>query len=137
MSAPAPVTRAVMLERDGHRCVSCLATTHLEAQHRAVVGMGGSKVRPLIAEVVTACTIHNELYEGIMQAEALRFGWKVPTWVRDRELTVDVPVFFRPERTWFQLSTDGRRKRISEFDAMVMMHAVYGDLYDDEKGLVA
>jgi hypothetical protein len=126
VSDPTPVTRAVTYERDGH----------LQYQHRAAVGMGGSKIRPLLVDGLTSCAICNPAYEHELQAQALRFGWKVPSWVRDRGLVGDVPVYYLPERTWYRLRYDGRRIRISQMRAMQMMHDVYGDSYDEEKGLV-
>jgi hypothetical protein len=123
-----------MLERDLHRCVVCGATVQLEAQHRRAVGMGGSKLLPLIADLVTACSVHNAAFEADLQADALRFGWKVRSWVLFPEL---VPVFYRRERRWCRLSVEGVRFRVTEVLAMQMMQDVYGDAYDVEKGLVA
>jgi hypothetical protein len=137
VSDPTPATRAVTYERDGHRCVSCGAWVHLQYQHRAAVGMGGSKVRPLFVDGLTSCATCNPAYEHALQAKALRFGWKVPQWVRERGRVADVPVYYLLERTWCRLLTDGRRIRITRAAAMQLMHEVYGESYDDEKGLVA
>lgn len=137
MSDPTPATRAVTYERDGHRCVSCGAWVQLQYQHRAAVGMGGSKIRPLFVDGLTSCAICNPAYEHELQAQALRFGWKVPSWVRDRDRMADVPVYYLLERTWCRLRLDGGRVRISRARAMQLMHEVYGESYDEEKGLVA
>jgi len=134
MTAPTPVVRAVMLERDAHRCVKCGIRHRLEAQHRRAVGMGGSKVRPLYADLVTACSVHNEEFEHTGQAEALRYGWKVARWVKQPE---EVPVYYWLERVWCRLLTDGTRVRVTYAEAMEMMTAVYGDQYVIGKGLVA
>ena len=133
MSAPTPVVRAVTYERDGHRCVSCGATVHLQYQHRRAVGMGGSEVRPRLEDGVTSCATCNPEYERELQTKALQFGWKVPRWVKNPER---VPVFFWMERTWYVLMVEGTRKRVSASLAMAMMREVYGDAYVEEKGLV-
>lgn len=134
MSIPTPVVRAVTYERDGHRCVSCGVRTSLQYQHRRAVGMGGSKIPPKLADGVTTCGLCNPAYEAGLQQSALRFGWKVKAWVKHPEL---VPVYFLLERTWCELTTDGRRLRVSQVRAMEMMTAVYGEQYDEEKGLAA
>lgn len=134
MTAPAPVTRAVMLERDLHRCYVCGVLVSLEAQHRQAVGMGGSKIRPLVFEVITLCTVHNSAAEAELQGQALRYGWKVQKWVKDCTL---VPVFDLWGRQWFRLTVEGLRLPIGWPTAMEMMRAVYGGAYDEEKGLVS
>ncbi|GAB3605327.1 hypothetical protein GCM10027413_07360 [Conyzicola nivalis] len=68
-------------ERDGRRCVSCGAGAHLHYQHRAAVGIGGSKVRPPVAEGLTSCETCNPAYEPALQLQAWRFGWKMSPWV--------------------------------------------------------
>lgn len=134
MSDPIPVVRAVTYERDLHRCCSCGTVTRLQYQHRRVVGMGGSKERPSFQDGVTSCALCNPAYESTMQRQALRFGWKVRSWVQRPEL---VPVWFVLDRSWFTLTTDGRRVPVTRVRAMEMMHDVYGDAYDEEKGLIA
>ena len=133
MSDPTPVVRAVTYERDGHRCVSCGARV-LQYQHRRAVGMGGSKIRPRLEDGLTSCGICNPAYEGRLQAAALRYGWKVKSWVKSPEL---VPVFYPLEHNWYELTAEGQRLRISQARAMEMMTAVYGEQYDETKGLVA
>lgn len=134
MAEPTPVVRAVTYERDSHRCVSCGATSNLQYQHRQATGMGGSKVRPHFVEGVTSCAFCNEAYEHTLQMVALKYGWKVRSWVAD---CASVPVYFIKERTWFRLTREGTRVRLSRAEAMRMMHEVYGVQYDEEKGLVA
>jgi hypothetical protein len=137
MSDPTPVTRAVTYERDNHRCATCGTIRNLQYQHRAAVGAGGSKIRPGLVDGITSCAICNPAYEGRLQAMALRYGWKVRSWVRDRDLMGDVPVYYLVERKWYQLTAEGERKHITTQRAMWLMHAVYGDQYDPEKGLAA
>lgn len=134
MSAPTPVVRAVMLERDANRCVRCGHLHRLEAQHRQAVGMGGSKVRPTLVELVTACSSCNARFEADLQTQALRSGWKVARWVSDPSL---VPVHYAFERAWFVLGAEGTRERVTLEKAMEMMRAVYGAAYSYKEGVPA
>lgn len=125
MSAPAPVVRAVVYERDGHRCISCGATRNLSFQHRQAVGMGGSKRLPSLVEGLTACMPCNAAYEAHLSDQALRYGWKVPRWVTDCSL---VPVF---DQQWFRLDRDGWRIPIGWPTAVALMRDAYGPEYED------
>ncbi|MEF2979065.1 HNH endonuclease [Subtercola sp. YIM 133946] len=122
MTAPTPATRAALLERDGHRCIVCGAITRLEAQHRQAVGMGGSKRRPTLVELVAACTVHNNAFEAEMQEYAIEHGYKVRKWVKDCAL---VPVFYPRDLAWFRLE-DNRRIQITVREAQQMFDEVYG-----------
>ena len=133
MSDPTPVTRAVTYERDGHRYLSCGSRLNLQYQHRAAVCMGGRKIQPLLVEGVTSCANCNPQDEDVLQAEALRCGWKIRKCVSD---AARVPVFYPLDKTWFMLTGEGMRIRITTAEAMSMMHDVYGTEYDDKKGLV-
>lgn len=135
---PTPIVRAHTYERDGERCCSCGARTGLQYQHRDAVGMGGSKIRPLLEEGVTSCSVCNPAYEGALQHVALKYGWKVRGWVKGRFETLSVvPVYYLLERTWYRLTRDGLRVPVSKAEAMAMMHEVYGEQYDEELGLIA
>lgn len=129
MVAPSAGVRAVTYERDGHRCVSCGATTHLEYQHRKRVGSGGSKIRPGLPDGVTSCSWCNAGYEGDGQADALRYGWKVRSWVDD---AARVPVWYVTDRAWYVLKKDGLRHRVPLHVATEMMVEVYGLAYLEE-----
>lgn len=129
MTAPSAKVRKVMLARDGGRCIVCGRQTDLEAQHRAAVGMGGSKAVPLIYELLTLCAEHNARAEGDLQRRALACGWKVRRWVADQSL---VPVYVVWARTWFRLTREGLRVPVGDADAAVMMRSVYGDEWDEE-----
>lgn len=131
MADPSPATRTVTYERDRHRCVACGSQRHLTYQHRQAVGMGGSDIRPKLYEGVTACAHHNERFEGDLQQDALRLGWKVRKWVKDCSL---VPVYYVSDRSWYRLDRHGERHRISREVAVNMMRDVYGDGYVLQEG---
>ena len=132
MADPTPAVRAVVYERDDEQCVSCGARQGLQFQHRQATGMGGSKVRPTLVQGLTSCQSCNPAYEAALQGSALRFGWKVRSWVRDCS---SVPVYYLLERTWYQLVSDGSRVRLAPARAVRMMRKVYGDSYAVEEGL--
>lgn len=123
---PTPVVRAVTYERDEHRCASCGAMVLLQWQHRRATGMGGTSYRPRIEDGLTSCATCNPAYESYLQKLALRFGWKVRSWVKRPE---EVPVYVVWERTWYVLLVDSRRVRITAAEAIAMMREVYGDEY--------
>ena len=130
MSRPTPVVWAVVKERDWQQCVSCGRREGLEFQHRRVEGMGGRKVAPKHEEGLTTCALCNPKYEGEWQRKALRLGWKIRTWVADQGRAGEVPVFYPAERSWWQLEGPVR-VRISAARALAMMHAVYGEQYEE------
>lgn len=124
MSAPTPVNRAVMLERDSHACSWCGATSQLEANHRRAVGLGGSKIRPGLEDLITLCSEHNTRIEGDLHAEALRRGIKVPRWCSFPSL---VPVFYGWAAEWWLLNRQGGR--VGPIDgemAEALMSVLYG-----------
>lgn len=123
-SDPTPAIRALTYARDFFCCVSCGNRKPLQFQHRQRVGMGGSTKRPSMVQGLTSCHRCNDAYEGHMQRDALRFGWKVRSWV---EHAGRVPVYYMPEGAWFRLTLDGVRVRISQMEAVEMMREVYGD----------
>lgn len=133
MTGPSTYVRGATVKRDGGRCVSCGARVNLEYQHRRAEGMGGRAEAPSMVDGVTCCTLCNIGYEGAGQRVALRWGWKVRSWVTDRGR---VPVYYILERTWYRLLPDGGRERLSWHEAMEMMTDVYGPSYDEQKGLV-
>ena len=119
MTAPSAKVRELTYRRDGHRCVSCGSIVRLEWQHRAAVGMGGSKRKPDASEGITSCTICNAGYESELQTRALLCGWKVRRFCR---LTPSqIPCWYPIERAWFLLNTDGSRDELIEDEAMELM----------------
>lgn len=136
MSAPSSIVRRLVFARDGQRCVSCGATSPLEFQHRAAEGMGGRRAAPRVDEGLTSCAFCNQGYEGHLQARALRHGWKVRRFVVERGIAYLVPVFYLPERSWFELTLGGKRVQLSVAEALRRMGEVYGDAWDDERGVI-
>lgn len=124
MGAPSTIVRTVTYARDLHQCVCCGNLAPLSYQHRQAVGMGGSKRRPDVWEGVTACVLCNELFEGVLQEKALRYGWKVRKWVAD---VASVPVFVQWAGIWVLLTTGGEWERITRAEAERRMLATYGD----------
>ncbi|PPG35188.1 hypothetical protein C5E10_06245 [Pseudoclavibacter sp. RFBG4] len=130
MSAPTQSVRRNVYLRDAERCVRCAATVLLSFQHRAAVGMGGTRAKPTAEEGVTACLECNARFEGDLQAVALANGWKVPRWVQKLGRIADVPVFYAPEGRWFILAGRGR-DAITSAQAKALMRDVYGlEQYD-------
>jgi hypothetical protein len=110
--------------RDGRRCVACGALDALTFQHRRAVGMGGSKIKPGVADGLTLCAVCNAACEAEMQQLALAYGWKAKRWTDPTK----VPVYYPHAFQWFRLEGTERHP-IPAAVALDMMHAVYGDEY--------
>lgn len=136
MIAPTSDVRAETYFRDGNQCASCGTHALLTFQHRGAVGMGGSKIMPLVVEGLTLCLECNDRTERDLQTKALLHGWKVRRWVQQQGRCQDVPVFYAHLGVWFRLD-DLERIRITEADALAMMYAVYGREEYEKWGLVA
>ncbi|MDQ3107577.1 MAG: hypothetical protein M3Q68_07200, partial [Actinomycetota bacterium] len=80
-TGPSKKVRALVYERDGHRCVCCGATENLTIGHRRNRGMGGSKdpATNRLSALITECWSCNSASEAdpAMQERALGKGWKV------------------------------------------------------------
>lgn len=122
MAAPTAQTREAVKVRDRYRCAACGSFLALTFQHRRRVGMGGSKNLPTPIDGLTLCATCNAGCEAAMQAQALRYGWKVRAWVTNPEL---VPVYYPLEMAWFRLE-GVLRFRISYDVALEMGCRVYG-----------
>jgi hypothetical protein len=108
MSAPTRQVRALVYERDGHRCITCGTGYGLTVQHRQATGMGGRVRRPTPSELVTACLRDNQDYERHLQQKALQYGIKVRRNIGG--MTVgQVPVYYVLERAWYLLDEEGGR----------------------------
>lgn len=124
MAEPTAAIRAAVLERDNGRCWSCGTRDRLTFQHRRAVGMGGSPVRPIIADGIAACIVCNGRFESDLQTVALEKGWKVRRWVRFPER---VPVWDFVTHQWYRLDPFRPiRFPIRSRVARDMMRRVYG-----------
>ena len=126
MSAPTPVVRQYTLVRDTSRCALCGALSPLEWNHRAAVGMGGSKHRPGVAEGVILCNRCNTDIESDadLMKTALANGIKIRKWADPNR----VPIYYQQEWRWYRLEGI-ERVEVTAMVALDMMHAVYGDAY--------
>lgn len=102
-TGPDQKTRELVLERDGHRCLTCGTTWDLTINHRINRGMGGSRLLNSPENLTTACATCNSSYENHPEA-ARRFGWKA---LRGSDLTA-IPVR-AANLGWYRLDADGGR----------------------------
>jgi hypothetical protein len=105
MSKVTAKTRSMVYDRDGSRCPSCGFTSPLSIQHRINRGMGGSKLRDNLANLLTMCIGCNTALEAdaSFRTSGLHMGWKLNSW--DDEARV--PVYFQYAREWRLLTDDG------------------------------
>lgn len=92
--------------------------------------MGGVRVKVPVEALCLLCTDHNGRAESDLQARALARGWKVRRWVVEQGRAAEVPVRYALAG-WMQLTSDGRRVSITRALAVEMLHAVYGDEWDE------
>lgn len=121
MAAPTTEVRSAVYVRDGYVCAACNTTDGLTFQHRAAVGMGGSKQQPAPVEGLTLCGVCNAACEASMQTMALAYGWKIRRWANP-EL---VPVYYPHRFAWFRFEGT-KRLPISGPVAVELMSSVYG-----------
>ena len=101
--------RRLVYERDGFRCAAegphCQRFTNLTIQHRINRGMGGSKRRDSLSNLLTLCAACNGLLESDAEfAERGRDqGWKLYSW----EIPTMVPLFVTWSRQWLLLNDEG------------------------------
>lgn len=99
--------RSLVYQRDEQLCVACGTDQDMTLQHRANRGMGGSKSRDRVENLVCMCSHHNQLLE--MDAEfaqrGRRLGWKLNSW----DNPLDCPVFYVKDGAFFYLSGRGTR----------------------------
>lgn len=99
-----PKTRALILERDGYRCVACGSTRDLEIQHVRARGMGGSRL-PWVNSAgngILLCRTDHATCEA--RAEVMHIGgyWRY-SWQKPG------PVYYAAEDRWYWLNDDGTR----------------------------
>jgi hypothetical protein len=126
VASPTPSVRKATVLRDNSQCALCGALSPLEWNHRAAVGMGGSKKQPGVTEGVMLCSHCNTAIESdaLRMKVALIYGIKVRRWADPTK----VPVFYPRENRWYRF--DGtERVEVPSIVALDLMHAVYGDEY--------
>jgi len=98
--------RKIVYARDGHACWHCGATDGLSIQHRANKGMGGSKTRDRLDNLLTFCLEGNQRMEAdaSFANQARDNGWKLPSWT-----TYDSPVWSAWQKKWFVIDADGNK----------------------------
>ena len=74
--------RALIYERDNHRCCHCGETEAIGLQHRISKGMGGSRLLDVPSNLLTMCNVSNAALESDPDfAELGRLnGWKLSRW---------------------------------------------------------
>jgi hypothetical protein len=123
--------RRIVFVRDGETCIAKgvfgFCGGDLTVQHRAGRGMGGSANQDGFENLLTMCSIHNELETASPDFHRLcvKYGWSMPRWVHDQGLADVVPVWY-PNRGWFFLEDDGRHSMLPNGTARANMIAIYG-----------
>lgn len=119
-TGPDPETQALVMERDGWRCVMCGSDVALTVHHRRNRGKGGSS-DPAVnspANLLTMCVWDNTALESDPKvvAEGYRNGWKVKHGVTP---PTEEPVVYRVRvgdemlRRRFVLDDEGGRVLLS------------------------
>lgn len=122
--------RKIIHKRDGGYCVRCGTTTALTMQHREAVGAGGTSVDLALispADLLLACGSCNEGFEHRLQADALRYGWKLRR-NRDHELWPGdkVPFFDGVLGHWYMPDSRGGRRWVAKAGAMATVGLANG-----------
>ena len=123
--------RRIVFVRDGETCIAKgvfgFCGGDLTVQHRAGRGMGGSAQQDGFDNLLTMCSIHNELETASADFHRLcvKLGWSMPRWVHDQGFADVVPVWY-PGRGWFLLEPDGRVSIVDERTAKTTMISIYG-----------
>lgn len=96
--------RKMVYARDGEACWHCGATDGLSIQHRANKGMGGSKNRDRLDNLLTFCLEGNQRMESdaAFANEARDNGWKLSSWT-----PYTSPVWSAWQRQWFVIDPEG------------------------------
>lgn len=96
--------RKLVYTRDGSACWHCGATDGLSIQHRANKGMGGSRNRESLDNLLTFCLEANQRMESDANfaMQARDNGWKLSSWTPYSQ-----PVWNAWQMRWFVLGTDG------------------------------
>lgn len=99
--------------------------------------MGGSAQLDGFENLVTMCSIHNELDQASTDFHrlCLKLGWSMPRWVAEQGFSDVLPVWY-PNYGWRQLDTDGAMTIIDQKTAKTIFAAIYGPAWvsDPESG---
>lgn len=112
MSAVPAAMRALVYERDGHRCYHCGTTEGLGLQHRVGRGMGGSKLLDIPSNLLTFCNAANADMEANAEAAriARQHGWKLHNY--EVPYLLVRPVYDRTTQEWFFLDDQHHRTAV-------------------------
>ena len=98
--------RDKVLKRDDGQCWHCGETEAISIQHRANRGMGGSKLRDRLDNLMVLCSAMNLAIESdsVQAGYARDYGWKLNSWD-----DYSKPVFDNQRSKWFNLNLDGSK----------------------------
>jgi len=99
------------LDRDQSRCYHCGITgDQLIPQHRAGRGMGGSKIRNRISNIIVFCSNANGALESDPEFAQLgrELGWKLSAY----EDPTTTPIFEAWSGSWWILNDEGSRREV-------------------------
>lgn len=98
--------REKVLQRDQSTCWHCGETQAISIQHRQNRGMGGSKTRDRLDNLIVLCSAQNLLIESdAMAAELARdYGWKLNSWTDYSQPLLDMN-----SRRWYRLDEKGNK----------------------------
>jgi hypothetical protein len=100
------VIRDKVLQRDQSTCWHCGETEAISIQHRQNRGMGGSKTRDRLDNLIVLCSAQNLLIESDAMAAALArdYGWKLNSWDHYSQPLLDMNL-----RRWYRLDEKGNK----------------------------
>lgn len=98
--------RDKVIQRDHSTCWHCGESEAISIQHRQNRGMGGSKTRDRLDNLIVLCSAQNVLIESDADAGNLArdYGWKLNSWD-----LYSHPVFDMNTRRWYRLDEKGNR----------------------------
>ena len=99
--------RDKVIQRDHSTCWHCGESEAISIQHRQNRGMGGSKTRDRLDNLIVLCSAFNALIESDAMAASFARdnGWKLNSW--DDYTT---PVFNKNFGKWYQLDLNGGKQ---------------------------
>jgi hypothetical protein len=99
--------RKKVYTRDGNACWHCGTTDGLSIQHRSNKGMGGSKHKDRLDNLLTFCLEANQRLEAdaTFANQGRDNGWKLASWI-----DYSSPVWSAWQKKWFVIDIDGNKK---------------------------